>query len=189
MLSPRSPRIAEEHCSRSTVRKVRIAPVNARSKENKNATSGYGNGDVRPRSARLRDGRPGRAHFLGASADVRGWSRTDGKIHASHVLHEMRRTGFRKRKVLLLVWRSGRSGHGRYPAWGRSQFRGSNDRAVDSCPEKNSATSFFFEDSAHTSKQQSPDEFRPHRRRPLHAGANHCGTLPCRGFGGPRRNG
>src|SRR5260370_34470616 len=53
MLFPCSPRIAEEHCSQSAVRTVRIAAVNVRSKENKNGTSGSGNGDVRPRTARL----------------------------------------------------------------------------------------------------------------------------------------
>src|SRR5260370_38472496 len=55
MLFPCSPRIAEEHCSQSAVRTVRIAAVNVRSKENKNGTSGSGNGDVRPRTARLSD--------------------------------------------------------------------------------------------------------------------------------------
>src|SRR5260370_10425977 len=53
MLSPRFLRIAEEHCSQSAVRTVRIAPVNARPKENKNATSRFWNGDVSGRTARL----------------------------------------------------------------------------------------------------------------------------------------
>src|SRR4029077_21188039 len=46
MHSPCSPRIAEEHCSQSAVRTVRIAAVNALSKENKNATSGFRDGDL-----------------------------------------------------------------------------------------------------------------------------------------------
>src|SRR5260370_12796843 len=89
MLFPCSPRIAEEHCSQSAVRTVRIAAVNVRSKENKNGTSGSGNGDVRPRTARLSDHQEfwHRAWNYRAFAERNRKSRRGAADHCRRELH------------------------------------------------------------------------------------------------------
>jgi hypothetical protein len=118
----------------------------------------------------------------------RGGPSSSGRIPPSHVLLNVRCTGFCQRKILFVLRPASKFGHRDHSGQRSDQVRGRNHCAPTEGLQKNAVIS-SSSNSAFSIRKWPAHQFRPHRRRPLYAGTNHRATLPRRGFGGPRRNG